>query len=82
MAPNVLDTVLLPQPGKPAIVDGRPRCSQTDVTLKPDYMQFISRILLPLPFAPGTATGEVLGLLVDANAHSRSREPIKERHAR
>jgi len=48
MAPNVLDTVLLPQPGKPAIVDGRPRCSQTKVTLETDYLQFFSRILIPL----------------------------------
>jgi len=48
MAPNVLDTVLLPQPGQPAIVDGRPRCSQTEITLETDYLQFFSRILLPL----------------------------------
>ena len=42
MAPNVLDTVLLPQPGQPAIVDGRPRCSQTEITLETDYLQFLS----------------------------------------
>src|SRR5438309_9715983 len=48
MAPNVLDTVLLPQPGQPAIVDGRPRCSQTEITLETDYLQFFSRILIPL----------------------------------
>jgi DNA-binding transcriptional ArsR family regulator len=45
MAPNPF-TVLPSQPEAPTVVDGRLRCSSQNLMLVPNYMQFVSRILL------------------------------------
>jgi hypothetical protein len=43
--------------------------------------QVESQLPLPESIGRGRTIGDVLGLLIDADAHTRPRKPIKERHA-